>query len=96
VVFLPGTSFKVLHAEDGARCRVLLREIADYEVGADGQVATQPVPVDEVAAAGLERADQAWQDEQSGVPLPTGAADRFSSPPGLIATIALAEEGTES
>ena len=60
VVFLPGTSFKVLSVATDGRTRVLLRELSASEVGPDGRVAPGRVPLDEVALGGLAVAGEAW------------------------------------
>ncbi|MEY9895440.1 hypothetical protein ABIA31_009129 [Catenulispora sp. MAP5-51] len=84
VVFLPGTSFKVLSAttEDGPR--VLLRELSASEVGADGRIEPGRVPLDDVALAGLAEAGERWRQEESSEDLPEALHGRFGSPPGLI------------
>ncbi|MGW7672685.1 hypothetical protein ACWGJX_37135 [Streptomyces sp. NPDC054775] len=56
VIFIPGTSFKVLNAEsDGLRSHVMLRELSAGEADQDGRVVSQSVPLDEIALDGLQR-----------------------------------------
>ena len=84
VLFLPGTSFKVLQVSGGGRREVLLRELSASEIGPDGQVEPGRVPLDEVALAGLGEAATAFRAEEPGEDLPEGYEDRFGNPPGLI------------
>jgi hypothetical protein len=85
VVFLPGTSFKVLRIDAaGARTKILLREIRSSEVGPDGRLLADPGPMDEPALHGLERADELWRADESETEPPAALADRFSAPPGLF------------
>jgi hypothetical protein len=86
VVFLPGTSFKVLTVTIDGRPRVLLREVAASEVGADGRVDTGRGPLDEFALSGLTEAAELWAQEEPTAELPASRVDRFSSPIGLIAS----------
>ncbi|MEV7157885.1 hypothetical protein AB0N77_25205 [Streptomyces misionensis] len=86
VVFLPGTTFKVLRPSDGEG-PVLLRELSPSEIASDGKVDVQRVPLDEIALDGLDRAasalradDAAEQDQRGGA----RAKERFGTPPGLI------------
>ena len=83
VLFLPGTSFKVLRLRDGEPREVLLREVAAAEVGADGQLRPESGRLDDMALAGLDQAIDIWRAEP-GEDLPPGYAHRFASPPGLI------------
>lgn len=88
VLFLPGTSFKVLAARDGDRRTVLLRELSASEIGPDGQVDVRTTPLDEIALSGLDQAHRIWQDAeaQSAPELPEAVTDRFGAPPGLLTT----------
>ncbi|SEC11762.1 hypothetical protein SAMN04490357_1230 [Streptomyces misionensis] len=86
VVFLPGTTFKVLRPSDGEG-PVLLRELSPSEIASDGKVDVQRVPLDEIALDGLDRAasalradDAAERDQRGGA----RAKERFGTPPGLI------------
>jgi hypothetical protein len=84
VIFLPGTSFKVLQVGDSEHREVLLRELSAHEIGSDGRVELGRVPLDEVALTGLEQKAAAWQAEESSENLPAGYEYRFGNPPGLI------------
>ncbi|MFB0619636.1 hypothetical protein [Streptomyces sp. AGS-58] len=86
VLFLPGTTFKVLAVRDGDRRAVLLRELSASEISADGRVDTARTALDDMALSGLEQADRTWQagePEAAPHPSPEQAA-RFTAPPGLI------------
>jgi hypothetical protein len=93
VLFLPGTSFKVLRVRADDRREVLLRELSAAEVDPDGQVRAERAPLDEIALTGLERASDAWQRAAPGEELPAGYAHRFASPPGLITMAAAGAPG---
>ncbi|MCH0567241.1 hypothetical protein [Streptomyces sp. MUM 2J] len=87
VVFLPGTTFKVLRPSDGEG-PVMMRELSPSEIASDGKVDVQQVPLDEIALDGLERAagalranDSASAGGDQGVARPE---ERFGTPPGLI------------
>ncbi|MCX5401197.1 hypothetical protein [Streptomyces sp. NBC_00102] len=86
VLFLPGTSFKVLSTRDGERRTVLLRELSASEVDAEGRVDIGRTPLDEIALSGLGLADRTWRaTEPEAVPaLPDAVRGRFGVPPGLI------------
>jgi hypothetical protein len=75
VLFLPGTSFKVLRAEGTT---VLLRELSPSEIAEDGRVEVQRVKLDEIAVKGLEKILDAL--EKAGTDDQADTAD----PPGLI------------
>ncbi|WP_335979204.1 hypothetical protein [Streptomyces sp. CA2R106] len=82
VVFLPGTTFKVLRPAAAAGDLVLIREMAATEIGADGRVAPGRTALDERALESLERAAAA-------LPRTPVAADADRprtphSPPGLM------------
>lgn len=85
VIFLPGTSFRVLRVRSGQRREVLLRELAPGEVGEDGQVDVIAA-FDDVAVAGLEKASAAWLGAGAGAGAGAAAGDarRFCTPPGLV------------
>ncbi|MFJ3671195.1 hypothetical protein ACIPSE_32520 [Streptomyces sp. NPDC090106] len=91
VLFLPGTSFKVLATREGERPAVLLRELSASEIGPDGRVEAGRTPVDDLALSGLEKAHQAWRTAEEGAaegrraPAPPDTvAHRFGAPPGLL------------
>lgn len=84
VVFLPGTSFKVLRTDEGRRRRVLLRELTGAEVGPDGRIVPGHEALDEMAGRELDQAADAWRRAEQGRPVPDRLAERYSSPPGLV------------
>ncbi|WP_225826395.1 hypothetical protein [Streptomyces naphthomycinicus] len=86
VLFLPGTTFKVLAVRDGDRRAVLLRELSASEISADGRVDTGRTALDDMALSGLEQADRTWQAGGPGTApgLPPEQAVRFTAPPGLL------------
>ncbi|WP_327179400.1 hypothetical protein OG599_31670 [Streptomyces sp. NBC_01335] len=86
VLFLPGTSFKVLTARDGERRAVLLRELSASEIDADGRVDIGQTPLDEIALSGLDLAGQAWRaaEAETAPTLPDAVRGRFGVPPGLL------------
>jgi hypothetical protein len=87
VLFVPGTSFKVLdtvRAGGGRRGQILLRELGSDEIDATGRVDANRVPFDELAVASLRRCAEQWADT-----VPTGrvgavAATRLGALPGLL------------
>ncbi|MET0134642.1 MAG: hypothetical protein ABW215_13750 [Kibdelosporangium sp.] len=87
VVFIPGTSFKVLElAEaqpDGTRGRLLLRELAPSEIDDSGRVAVDRISLDELAMTSLRRSVEQWTDGESGGRVGPSARPRFSALPGL-------------
>jgi hypothetical protein len=87
VLFLPGTNFKVLRVSSDDGRQVLLRELSANEIGADGRVDLDRVPLDEIALTGLEQAAAAWREAEPGEDLPAGYEHRFGNPPGLIVKV---------
>ncbi|MER7979711.1 hypothetical protein [Streptomyces sp. NPDC095817] len=84
VVFLPGTSFKVLRTVGDA---VLMREVSPSEIAVDGRVDLQRVKLDEIALKGLGNILDAL--EKAG----TDAKAESADPPGLILTPATGRTG---
>lgn len=86
VLFLPGTTFKVLAVRDGDRRAVLLRELSASEISADGRVDTGRTALDDMALSGLEQADRSRQAAEPGTApgLTPEQAVRFTAPPGLV------------
>ncbi|MFD7794968.1 hypothetical protein [Streptomyces sp. NPDC059759] len=84
VVFLPGTSFKVLRTVGDA---VLMREVSPSEIAVDGRVDLQRVKLDEIALKGLGNILDAL--EKAG----TDAKAESADPPGLILTPATGRAG---
>lgn len=87
VLFLPGTSFKVLDMiepqGDGARGRLLLRELTAVEIGEDGRVDPNRVSLDELALNSLRRQVEQWAGGTSPVEVDPASTDRFGALPGL-------------
>ncbi|MFI7499921.1 hypothetical protein ACIBVL_15740 [Streptomyces sp. NPDC049687] len=87
VLYLPGTSFKVLGVRDEERRVLLLRELTGPEIGADGSVDLRRLPLDDIAMTGLEQAATEWHEAKpAAVRLPATAATALRNPPGLIVT----------
>ncbi|OIK26145.1 hypothetical protein VT52_017895 [Streptomyces malaysiense] len=83
VVFLPGTTFKVLRPAEGEG-PVLLRELSPSEIASDGKVDVQRVPLDEIALDGLDRAAAALRADDAAGRDERGDNDGLGTPPGLI------------
>ncbi|MYQ93126.1 hypothetical protein GTY20_18245 [Streptomyces sp. SID4946] len=83
VVFLPGTTFKVLRPAEGEG-PVLLRELSPSEIASDGKVDVQRVPLDEIALDGLDRAAAALRADDAAGRDERGDPDGLGTPPGLI------------
>ncbi|MFE3649149.1 hypothetical protein ACFXO2_15130 [Streptomyces sp. NPDC059152] len=94
VVFLPGTSFKVLDVRQKERREVLLRELSPSEIAPDGTVDLVSGPLDEAAVAGLESAAENWRGANPTEVLPEHWSNSCGSPPGLIGTAHAATQGT--
>ncbi|MER6311661.1 hypothetical protein [Streptomyces sp. NPDC001657] len=88
VVFLPGTSFKVLDVRQEERREVLLRELSPSEIAPDGTVDLASGRLDEAAVAGLERAAENWRGANPPEASPEHWSNSFGSPPGLIGSTA--------
>ncbi|WP_344863407.1 hypothetical protein [Amycolatopsis ultiminotia] len=90
VLFVPGTSFKVLEARkpDGAaRGVVLLRELTASEIDEHGRVATDRVSLDELAMTSLRRTLETWAEageDLARTVVDEQAAERFGALPGLV------------
>ena len=86
IVFLPGTSFKVLDVVEpsgGARGRIMLRELSPAEIGADGTVAPNRLSLDKLAKTSLHRSVDKWAEAEPGPPVPGDEAGRFRTLPGI-------------
>jgi hypothetical protein len=80
VLFVPGTSFKVLDVRDEPTPVVLLRELSSAEIGEDGKVNTGRSMFDDLALGGLDQAAGTWAALEPGkLARPTASA-----PPGLL------------
>ncbi|QFZ18583.1 hypothetical protein [Saccharothrix syringae] len=87
VLFVPGTSFKVLGLTEptaGARGRVLLRELAAGEIDANGRVDRNRVSLDELATTALRAGADKWASAERVARTPEGATARFQTLPGLV------------
>jgi len=87
VVFLPGTSFKVLELIEpklGTRGRILLRELSPTEVDADGNAASNRASLDKLAKTSLERSAASWARAEPRERIPAVSAGRFRSLPGVV------------
>lgn len=95
VVFVPGTSFKVLRCEsEGTRPTVLLRELSQSEIAADGRVETRKVPLDEIALEGLSRTASAMETDPTEPPQHDDGPPAV--PPGLLPAAIRAAAGTRN
>ncbi|TDT97826.1 hypothetical protein EDD99_6019 [Streptomyces sp. 846.5] len=84
VIFLPGTTFKVLRAEaDSKRPLVLLREVAPAEAAGAGED-TGRAPLDDLALEVLERAAEALRADAESGTHPGAAHAVPAAPPGLL------------
>ncbi|MFE0023573.1 hypothetical protein [Amycolatopsis sp. NPDC059021] len=86
VLFVPGTSFKVLELSepDGtARGRIMLREVTASEVGESGRLVEGAEELDELALSSLRREVGKWAEKAA--PRRVGGEDaaRFGTLPGL-------------
>ncbi|SDM81363.1 hypothetical protein [Allokutzneria albata] len=87
VLFVPGTSFKVLDVTepaDGKRGQILLRELATGEIDADGRVDGNRVSLDELAISSLRRCAETWASAEHKKRIAESATARFRSLPGLV------------
>jgi hypothetical protein len=73
VLFLPGSTFRVLETRDGDKRVVLLRELVAAESGG------QPAQLDQLALTGLRRAESGWPESRV-----DDGTTRFRNPPGLL------------
>src|SRR5262249_8154961 len=80
VLFVPGTSFKVLDVYDEPHPVVVLRELSGTEIGDDGEVDIGRSMFDALALRGLDQAAQAWEQLTATVSQRRTA----SAPPGLL------------
>ncbi|MET8759929.1 hypothetical protein [Lentzea sp. NPDC004782] len=89
VLFVPGTSFKVLdlvEPKDGGRGQVLLRELAAGEIDSSGRVAENRASLDELALNSLRRSMESWNKATPETRVPEASEGRFSLLPGLVRT----------
>ncbi|UMP06974.1 hypothetical protein [Amycolatopsis sp. EV170708-02-1] len=86
IVFLPGTSFKVLELIEpsgDARGRIFLRELSPTEIDADGTFASNRVSLDKLASTAMRRSVERWAGDQPAPPVPRDEAGRFRTLPGV-------------
>jgi len=88
VLFLPGTSFKVLDVTTPVpgerRGMVLMREIGTNEIDSEGRVDQNRMSLDELAGASLRRSMERWAGEPGRTRIGRAASDRFGLLPGLV------------
>jgi hypothetical protein len=87
VLFVPGTSFKLLELkepQEGDRGLVLLRELTPSEVDETGRVDPNRVSLDELALGSLLRELEVWAESDARRPIDPRAAARLSVLPGLV------------
>jgi hypothetical protein len=86
VLFMPGTSFKVLDiVEPGPRGRgqVLIRELSANEIDDHGRVDADRISFDELAVASLRRCAERWSEQEPASVVGPAAVGRFGSLPGI-------------
>jgi hypothetical protein len=85
VLFVPGTSFKLLGIsppDNGLRGQILLRELAAGEMDS-GKVDRNITSLDELAITSLGRQIERWRDEEPMQRVPPSDVGRFGLLPGL-------------
>jgi len=86
VLFLPGTSFKILERREPAgnqRGRLLLREVGANEISPDGRVRDSRASFDELATTSLTRYAERWADAEPQCTVGPAARLRIRAVPGL-------------
>ncbi|WP_406634970.1 hypothetical protein [Amycolatopsis sp. WGS_07] len=89
VLFVPGTSFKVLETREpaaGERGAVLLRELTASEIDETGRVANDRASLDELAMNSLRQTMRTWAEAGEDLVrtvMDEQAAERFGALPGL-------------
>ncbi|WP_409179306.1 hypothetical protein F9C11_22365 [Amycolatopsis sp. VS8301801F10] len=89
VLFVPGTSFKVLETREpapGSRGAVLLRELTASEIDETGRVANDRAALDELAVDSLRQTLRTWAEAGEDLVrtvMDEQAAERFGALPGL-------------
>jgi hypothetical protein len=87
VIFVPGTSFKVLdltEPSETGRGLLLLRELTASEVDGDGRVAAEKDTLDELALASLRREIEVWAETEARQEIDHRVSDRLDALPGLV------------
>ena len=86
IVYLPGTSFKVLDLREpsaDARGAILIRELSTNEIDAEGRIDPDRKSLDELAITALDRSLDRWAGEQGRRRIGPAARARFDVLPGL-------------
>jgi hypothetical protein len=86
IVYLPGTSFKVLDLRApsaDARGAILVREISANEIDAEGCIDPDRTSLDELAVTALDRSLDRWAGEPGRRRIGPAARARFDVLPGL-------------
>jgi hypothetical protein len=86
IVYLPGTSFKVLDLRPpsgGARGAVLVREISATEIDAEGRIDPDRTSLDELAVTAIDRSLDRWAGDPGRRRIGPAARARFDVLPGL-------------
>ncbi|MEU4164938.1 hypothetical protein AB0E94_51675, partial [Actinoplanes sp. NPDC026670] len=86
VLFLPGTSFKVLERAEpsgGRRGRLLLREVSPNEINPDGRVQDNRASFDDLATRSLTGYATRRDDADQAARVGESARERFRAVPGL-------------
>ncbi|WP_433261113.1 hypothetical protein ACQPZF_25950 [Actinosynnema sp. CS-041913] len=86
VLFVPGTSFKVLDATEptaGGRGQILLRELALSEIDDGGKVDANRASLDDLAMTSLRRCADRWAAAKPKRRIPESLTNRFQALPGL-------------
>lgn len=87
VLFVPGTSFKVLRIQaptEDRRGRILLRELAAGEIDAEGRVDAGRAGIDDLALSSLDDQAARWAAADQVTRVNAAAAGRFGALPGLL------------
>ncbi|WP_431910238.1 hypothetical protein [Micromonospora carbonacea] len=87
VLFVPGTSFKILEVrrpEGGRRGHLMMRELGANEIDPDGRVDPHRLSLDELALTTLRRGVDRWAGAEPATRVGPGAAGRFAALPGLV------------
>jgi hypothetical protein len=89
VLFVPGTSFKVLELTEpdagaGTRGSVLIRELTPTEVDEHGRVDPNRVSLDELALGAMRQDLARWTAARQPKDMPAAPAARFGALPGLV------------
>lgn len=87
VLFVPGTSFKVLRIQsptDDRRGQIVFRELAAGEIDGAGRVAAGRAGIDDLALSSLDDQVARWAAADQVTRVNAAAAGRFGALPGLL------------